>query len=113
MKRDTNPPVKHPVPALLFLEFHAVASQNQRVLHLLEATVVLFLYSRLEPLRLLLGSRIETFVASLELTLPCLVLAFDSFPFASPIENQFRMDYPSQIQWSDTLTIMSPSSDHI
>ncbi len=77
---------------LLLLQLHAVMSENQRILpHLETAAVVLFLHSPSEPFRLLLRCRVELRVASLELMLPSIILTFDSFPFALPIQNKFHM----------------------
>ena len=77
--------MKHGV--LLFLEFHAVMSKDQRILSCLEATVVLFLDSPLEPFRLLLRRRVEQFIHALQFPLPRVVLAFDCLAFAFPIQN--------------------------
>jgi hypothetical protein len=60
-------------------------SENHRILPRLEATVVLFLHSPLEPFSLLLRCRVELLVAPLQLTLPSMILAFDSFPLAFPV----------------------------
>jgi hypothetical protein len=76
----------------------AVAAQNHRVLPHLEAAAVLFSHASLESFRLLLRGRVEAFVASLEFPLPRLVLTFDSFTFAVPVQNKFRVDCSLQLQ---------------
>jgi hypothetical protein len=83
MEWDTNPPTKYRV--LLLLHFDAVVSEDHRILLPLEAMMVLFLHSPLEAFRLLFRCRVEVFVASLQLTLPSMILAFDSFLFALSI----------------------------
>jgi hypothetical protein len=45
------------------------------------------------------------YVSFSELTLPSIVLAFDRFPFALPIQNEFRMDRALQFHERHVLKI--------
>jgi len=43
------------------------------------------------------GGRVDLFIVSLQFALPRIVLVFNSFSFAFPVENQFRVDRTLQL----------------
>ena len=96
MDWDTNPPAKGWLP--LFLKFHAITSQDHRIFLGVEAVIVLFSYSPFESFCAPLRRHVKLFIASLEFALPIFMLAFDGFPFATPIKDELRMDCSPQLQ---------------
>jgi hypothetical protein len=96
MDWDTNPPAKGWL--LLFLKFHAIASENHRVLSHPQTMTILIVHSPLEAFCLLLRRRVELFVASLKFTLPSIILTFNATPFTTPIKDEFRVDCSPQLQ---------------